>query len=420
MSKSKTAQSLEAIDESVSRASELGLIHLTAEDYALNGRTINIKGKDLINFGSCSYLGLEIEESLKQGAIDAILRYGTQYSSSRAYVSIGLYEEAEKLLESIYKRPVILAASVTHGHLSNLPVLIEDEDAVILDYQVHASVQMAANLLRIRGIRVELVRHNNMDMLESRIQKLSATHKRIWYLADGIYSMYGDFAPMDRLTVLLNKYDQFHLYIDDAHGSSAFGENGSGYVNSVLPYHERLYLVAGMAKSFGAAGGILVYPNEESRRKVKTCGGTMIFSGPLQPANLGAIIASLKLHMGSRLPELQQRLRNKIAYFNLRAEELQVPVFSESISPICFINVGLQSVGYKIVDRLQQNGFFVNLAVYPSVPKKNTGVRVAISNHITYKDVDALLQCVAEELPKVLKEENSSMEDVYEAFKVKT
>ena len=105
MSKSKTAQALAAIDESVSRASELGLIHLTAEDYALNGRTINVKGKDLINFGSCSYLGLEIDESLKQGAIDAILRYGTQYSSSRAYVSIGLYDEAETLLEKIYIQP---------------------------------------------------------------------------------------------------------------------------------------------------------------------------------------------------------------------------------------------------------------------------------------------------------------------------
>lgn len=419
MSKSKTAQALSATDKSVSMASELGLIHLTAEDYASNGRTITVNGEELINFGSCSYLGIELDESLKQGAIDAIIRHGTQFASSRAYVSVGLYKEAEDLLASMFKRPVILAASVTHGHLSNLPVLVGDNDVVILDHQVHATVQMAANQLKIRGIKVEMIRHSNMEMLESRIKKLSGTYDKIWYMADGIYSMYGDFAPMDELKKLLDTYEKFHLYIDDAHGAGIFGSEGTGFVHNALPYHERMYLILGLAKSFAGAGGVMVYPDEESRRKVRTCGGTMIFSGPLQPSQLGATIASLKLHMGPRLMELQSRLRNKIAYFNLKAEQLEIPLFFESKSPICFINVGLPEVGYNMIQRIMRRGFYANLAVYPSVPLKNTGIRVALTNHLTYQDIDALLELISEELPLALKEENSTMEDVYKAFKVK-
>lgn len=420
MSRSKSTQALESIDKSVSRASELGLIHLTAEDYASNGRTISIKGKELINFGSCSYLGLELEESLKQGAIDAIMRHGTQFASSRAYVSVGLYEEAESLLRQMFKRPILLAASVTHAHLSNLPVLVGENDAVILDHQVHATVQMAANQLRLRGIKVEMIRHSNMSMLESRINKLRHTYDKIWYMADGIYSMYGDFAPIKELKLLLDKYEEFHLYIDDAHGAGTFGEYGTGWVHRELAFHERMYLILGLAKSFAAAGGVIVFPDEESRRKVRTCGGTMIFSGPLQPAQLGATIASLKLHMGSRLDELQQRLRNKIAYFNLKAEEFGIPLFFESASPICFINVSFPEVGYKLIQRIIAAGFYANLAVYPSVPLKNTGIRLALNNHLSYADIDALLKLIAKELPGILREENATIEDVYRAFKVKS
>lgn len=419
MSKSKTAQTLTAIDKSVTKASEMGLIHLTAEDYASNGRTITVNGEELINFGSCSYLGIELDETLKQGAIDAILRHGTQFASSRAYVSVGLYQEAEDLLEKMFKRPLILGASVTHGHLSNLPVLVGDNDVVILDHQVHATVQMAANQLKLRGIKVEMIRHSNMEMLENRIKKLTGSYDKIWYMADGIYSMYGDFAPLKELKVLLDTYEDFHLYIDDAHGAGIFGESGTGFVHRELPYHERMYLILGLAKSFAGAGSVMLYPDEESRRKVRTCGSTMIFSGPLQPAQLGATIASLKLHMGPRLPELQASLRNRIAYFNMKAEELNIPLFFESNSPICFINVGLPEVGYNLIQRIMRGGFYANLAVYPSVPLKNTGIRVALTNHLSFKDIDALLHLIARELPVALKEENSSMEDVYRAFKVK-
>jgi 7-keto-8-aminopelargonate synthetase-like enzyme len=173
---------------------------------------------------------LEHDKRLKAGAIGAVSRYGTQFSSSRAYVSSTFYHESEDLLRQMFNRPLILVQSLTVGHMTNIPVLIGDHDAVILDSQVHDSVQTAVQLLKTRDIRVELVRHNRLDMLEERIKALKNSYKKIWFMADGVYSMQGDFAPMKELCKLADKYEQLHLYIDDIHGMSWAGPHGTGYV----------------------------------------------------------------------------------------------------------------------------------------------------------------------------------------------
>src|SRR5271154_1815238 len=131
--KSKHEQILEIVDQVLTASHKLGVTHNIAEDYEFNGRQIHINGQELINFGSCSYLGLELDPRLKAGVIDAVQRYGTQFSTSRVYVSAPLYKEVEDLLGKMFNQPVILAPSTTLGHISNIPVLIGDNDAVILD-----------------------------------------------------------------------------------------------------------------------------------------------------------------------------------------------------------------------------------------------------------------------------------------------
>ena len=417
MASTRSKQHLETVERNISTAIKEGLIHLDAEDKIANGRTVTVNGEELINFGLCSYLGLEFDPRIKEGAIDAIHRYGSQFSTSRAYLSVGLYQELEQELQNMFRRPVVVAPSTTLGHLSAIPVLVGENDVVILDHQVHASVQMATQLVKQKGTKVEMIRHNNMEMLEDRIKHLSDKYDKIWYLADGIYSMFGDFAPMDELTHLLVKYESFHLYIDDAHGGSCMGQKGTGFVNSQLPYHPRLFLAISFAKSFATGGGVIVFPDHESKDLVRKCGSTLTFSGPIQPPMLGATLASVKLHQTEDLPVLQENLRKRISYFNSYAKERNIPLFSESDSPICFINVGMPEVGFNMVKRLKKAGLFTNLAVYPSVPYKNTGVRLTITNHLQFEDIKKVLDVIEYELPYALSEENSSMEDVYHAFR---
>lgn len=207
----------DTVDQIISDGVKRGILHLYTDDDRLNGNHIVLKGKEVVNFGSCSYLGLEFDPRLKEASKAAIDNYGTQFSESRAYVSVKLYKELEELFYKLFDAPCVITPTTTLGHISNIPVLMSSTDAIITDQQVHNSVTTAVKLLSASRTHVEVLRHNRMDLLEERIKLLRNKHEKIWYLADGIYSMFGDTAPMDDLYRLLDTYPQFHLYIDDAH-----------------------------------------------------------------------------------------------------------------------------------------------------------------------------------------------------------
>lgn len=395
---SKNEQYLQAVETSFDRAISAGIVHLSTQDEEFNGRTVQIDGRDYVNFSSCSYLGLELDPRLKAAAKNATDRYGTQFSSSRAYISIGLYDELESLLEEVFDQPVIVAPTTTLGHMSTLPIIVGDNDVVILDHQVHASINMAAQMLKGRGVRLEMIRHNNMDMLEGRIRKLSESYDKIWYMADGIYSMFGDSAPITELLELHDKYPQLHLYIDDAHGVSWHGKNGRGFIAEQLgdKWPSRLYMTGSMAKSFGCVGGILIFPDESSREAVRKMGGTLIFSGPIQPPLLAAAITSVRLHLSSELKAHQSRLKRRIIAFEANAEGLGLPTSSDILSPIRFIKVGHGELAFRITEEVKKKGFYCNPASFPSVPHKESGLRMTIHNHLKISDIEQMLYHIHE------------------------
>ncbi len=415
----KHERTLATIEEVVHRSRSLGIAHQIIEDEALDGRSITINGEKVVNFGSCSYMGLEVDERLKKGAIEAVMKYGTQFSSSRAYLSVTLYKEIEELLSAIFEAPVILAPTTTLCHQSNLPVLIGDNDAILLDYQVHESVQNAVRILKARNIHVEIVRHNNMEALEEKIQTLSKTHGKVWYMADGVYSMLGDLAPMHQLTHLLSTYEQFHLYIDDAHGLSWAGKNGAGYVKDKLWSHERMFMVGSLAKSFGACGGVTVFPNEKYKNQVKSCGPTLTFSGPIQPPVLGAAIESAKIHLSDEIYVRQQQFMERMTFFNKRSAELGVPLIHKSLSPIFFIGVGKPDAGYDIAKKIMEHGYYANVSVFPSVSITQSGLRIPVTLHHTLADIDGLLSVLAKELPDIFDRYDIDQQMIQRVFKLK-
>src|SRR5687768_16817430 len=145
--KNKHEQILEITNQNVITSKQLGIVHLSDENDLLDGRHIRIKGKETINFGTCGYMGLEMDDRLKQGVIEAVQKYGTAFASTRVYVNVKLYQEMEDLLRKMSNKPVLLLANVTLSHVSNIPVMVKDDDAVILDTMVHDSVQTAVQLL---------------------------------------------------------------------------------------------------------------------------------------------------------------------------------------------------------------------------------------------------------------------------------
>ncbi|MCH5597341.1 aminotransferase class I/II-fold pyridoxal phosphate-dependent enzyme [Niabella ginsengisoli] len=306
---------LKAIDHSITEGVEKGILHLIQEGNLAINNTIVINRYQLHNFTSCSYLGLEHDPRLKNAAIDAINRFGTQFSESRAYVSLELYDELESLMGHIFDAPCLIAPSTTLAHLSAIPVLLNSEDAVIVDQQLHNSVLSGINTFRANWpLHFEVLRHNRIDLLEERIKVLQKRFKRVWYFADGIYSMFGDRFPLKDVFTFLNRYPAFYAYIDDAHGMSIFGRNGRGFVLGNKQIHRKMIVASSMAKGFATGGGILVFPDKELARKVRTCGTTFNSSGPLQPAILGAAIASAKIHLTDEIYVLQDELTKRIQY----------------------------------------------------------------------------------------------------------
>lgn len=388
-----------------------------AEDSVYDGRIITVKGQELINFGSYSYVGLETDARLKEAAIDAIRKFGIQYPSSRAYVSSALYVELEDLVHKMFEAPVVLASSLSMGHHGVMPVIIEEGDAIIMDQQVHSSVQDAARKMQLNGVYLTIVRHNHLSELKKKIEELGAKYNRIWYMCDGVYSMYGDVAPISELISLADHYKNFYLYVDDAHGMSSFGKNGTGYILSKEILHHKMILCAGMAKGFGTIGAIFVIPDQELALRVRNCAGPLIFSGQQATSILAASIASAKIHLSGEIDVRQKFLAEKISYCHRLLKKHGLPDISDPETPIFFIGLGMMSVGFNLVERMIKEGFYVNIAAFPAVPEICTGIRFTVTIHTTLEDIEKLVEALAKHFPLALKEEGRTFKDIQRAFR---
>lgn len=421
MAKIRHNNIIDTVDEVFSLAKDQGSLHLYADDYELDGRYLGINGHKTLHFGTCGYLGLEHHPKIKDKAIEAIQRYGTQFPMSKTYVSNPLYSELEHLIETMYTAPVVISKNCTLSHQAVIPTIIRQSDLIILDHQVHSSVQEAVKKSLSQGVTVEMIRHSNLEMLEDRVKKVRSKYEKIWYMADGIYSMYGDLAPIKDLMALAEKYEQLHLYVDDAHGMSWAGKHGTGYVMSQMKggLYRKMILTATMGKGFGACGGLTLFPNKEWHRKVKTFGGPLTFSVQMEPPILGAAVASAKIHLSDEITVYQEELQKKIAYCNERIKKTDLPLINENISPIFYIGTGTMAVGNKLVAKLIEDGIYANLAPFPGVPAKNTGVRITVSRNNTFEDIDEMVDKLSFHFDNILNEGNQTKAKIWDAFKMK-
>jgi 7-keto-8-aminopelargonate synthetase-like enzyme len=231
-----------------------------------------------------------------------------------------------------------------------------------------------------------------LNDLEDRIIDLEPEHRHVWYLADGIYSMSGEPSPAGGLRAVLDRHPQLHAYVDDAHGMSWTGTHGCGSVLERERIHPRLVVVLSLAKAFAASGAAMVFPNADWAHLVRTCGSTMIFSGPLQPALLGAAIASAKVHLSDEIVIRQAALLERIELFNACCRMRGVKLASPSTTPIRFVRIGAEESAYVRAAHLMHGGFFANVATYPAVPKGQAGIRVAITVHQRLEDIRELVE----------------------------
>lgn len=408
---------IDTINDMLIEAKKRGVIQLQYNSDSWEGSTMLVEKSEMLNFGTCGYLGLEIHPKIAEKSIEYTRAFGTQFSVSRAYLTSKSNFILEDLLSEIFGgKKVISFTSTTIAHTAVLPILLEHDDLIILDQQCHVSIQTAAQLMRAKGVAIEMIRHNNLEMLESKIKALGDKYSKIWYMIDGVYSMYGDVAPIDEINQLMEKYPQLHLYVDDAHGMSWHGEHGCGRIYKETMANERTIYVSTLAKAFGTMGGIVVFPNLKWYEKVILHGGPLAYSHPIPPPMMGASIASAEIHLSDEIYDLQLDLKQRLNYANELLAQTNIPILSYPDTPIYFVGTGQPVVGYNLNKRILDEGFYVNIGMFPAVPVKNTGLRFTITNHHSKKDIKAFIDAIIYHYPKALEEESKQMNDVRRAF----
>jgi 7-keto-8-aminopelargonate synthetase-like enzyme len=161
---------------------------------------------------------------------------------------------------------------------------------------------------------------------------------------------------------------------------------------------------------------VLTFPNLELRRRVFALGAPLIFSGPVQPPMLGAILASARLHLTDAVAPRRARLNHLIDLFNSLAADRELPVVSPSATPIRCVGVGVPTLAYRVAELLRDAGFFVDVATFPAVPATRSGIRISLTAHHTDQDVANLVETFAAALPQALAEGGSSIDELRRAF----
>jgi 7-keto-8-aminopelargonate synthetase-like enzyme len=370
-----------------------GYIFQYIEDSSYNGRFVTVNGKKLLHFASCGYLGVERHPLLVEAAIEALKKYGTQTPSSRAILSSPYYKELENILPSMFPGYQIVTQTVTLAHCAALPALIGENDAIILDAYAHNSMRMASQICKAKGTFVVVAKHNDIENVKYLIYRLKKEgRKHIWYCADGIYSLHGNKCDVGGLIQLLNEEENFFAYVDDAHGTGWCGKNGAGYVIDNFGLHEKMIVVVSFAKSMSTSGGALIVPDRLLAEFLQLTGQTMIFSGPIQPPIIAALIACVKLHLSDEIKIYQENLLNLIKYFRAKSVELNLSFVTRDETPIQLIRIGDHKNTDKVMNKLINKGFLPSQVLFPAIAKGDEGIRITITTHLTKDDIDSLLE----------------------------
>ena len=189
----------------------------------------------------------------------------------------------------------------------------------------------------------------------------------------------GGVAPVAHIVRLAHQYDGF-AYIDDAHGTSIYGDYGSGYVMSCLNHRldERIIIAGSLSKAFGSHGGFIACREAETINFIKTYGTTYAFGGPPSLPGIAACVAAADLHLDGTVTARQEKLQNVIRYFDEVFGGTEI-VNRGTTMPIRGILIGNEDLAITMCKKLHDRGFATTVAMYPTVEEGHAILRCALS-----------------------------------------
>ncbi|MDM2857193.1 aminotransferase class I/II-fold pyridoxal phosphate-dependent enzyme [Citrobacter sp. Cpo071] len=351
-------------------------------------------GLEYIDFMSCSYLGLEQHPSLGQAIKISVDKFGVQYAAARTRAKCDIFDELEAKLNTIFlDSHTVVFNSVGAAHLAVLPILGSGElpgygispkgVQWIVDKTTHASVQILRGILEQFG-HYNRINFSDLDKLYTELELCRQNGKTPILISDSLGSMGGS-NDVYFLTQLAAEY-QGYYYVDDAHGTSIIGKNGCGYtLHQTGEFSDNLILLSSLSKGFGSHGGSASFSHPESASFIKKYALNYIFSGPPSLPGIAACVASADIHLSGEITTLQTKLRDNIHFFDNAVRNVEV---RDKVSPIRTIHIGCETEAVNTSGRLRQQGFLTTAAMYPTVPKSASIIRVALSAAHSIDDLE--------------------------------
>jgi glycine C-acetyltransferase len=343
-----------------------------------------VDGKKVLMFCSNNYLGLSNHPRLKEAAIEAVRTHGAGSGSVRPIAgTMDLHMELEQRLARFKGADASLVFQT--GFAANaglIPQLAGKGDIIISDELNHGSI--------IDGVRLShaergVYKHADPDDLERALNEAEkAAYKRILIITDGVFSMDGDIAPLDRVAALAKMHGAM-VYVDDAHGEGVLGEGGRGIVSHFNLPRDMVHVEMGtFSKAFGVVGGhvsgskdLVNFAYNKSR--------TWLLSGSHPPAVVGACIAAIDVL--EKEPQHVQRLWNNTRRFKHAMKDLGFDI-GGSETPITPVMVGESAKAKRLSSRLFELGVFALPIVYPMVAQGKARIRTIMNAALRDEDID--------------------------------
>lgn len=342
---------------------------------------VKYKGKDVLMFGSNSYLGLANDPRLKEAAKAAIEKYGTSCSGSRFLNgTLDIHVELEeKLAKLVGKEAAVCFSTGFQVNLGSVSALCGRNDYLILDQLDHASIIEGSRLAFGKTLKYK---HNDMESLEQKLKFCNPSSMKL-IVVDGIFSMEGDIVRLPEIVELAQKYDA-DIMVDDAHALGVIGEQGRGTA-SHFGLTDKVSLIMGtFSKSFGSLGGFIAGSNIVIDF-LKHNARSLIFSASMPPSNIASVSKAIDIMLNE--PERIQHLWDVSDYARRQFRDRGFET-GHSETPIIPLFVHDVEKALRLSVNLVDDGVFVTPVIPPAVPPTDSMIRFALMATHTFEQVD--------------------------------
>ena len=334
---------------------------------------IQVKGQEVLNFCANNYLGLSNNPRLIQAAKDMMDRRGYGMSSVRFICGTqDVHKELEEAISKFFKtEDTILYAACFDANGGVFEPLLTADDAIISDALNHASI-----IDGVRLCKAKRYRYANADMedLERQLQAAQEQRFRI-IVTDGVFSMDGNVAPIDKICDLAEKYDAL-VMVDESHSAGVVGPTGRG-VSEFFNTYGRVDIYTGtLGKAFGGAMGGFTTGRKEIIDMLRQRSRPYLFSISVAPAIVGAALETFKILDESN--EIHDKLVENVNYFRDKMIAAGFDI-KPTQSAICAVMLYDAKLSQVYAAKLQEEGIYVTGFYYPVVPKDQARIRVQIS-----------------------------------------